>query len=104
MAKIILFPKDVQNMGGFIVENVANLGYRDIIVGNPTDEPIKIEIPVYNEDVVKSYEELGVVVHRMGYDESLASALEKVKSIVKTDTLKDLSIYDVPYRRDKNKK
>ncbi len=103
MAKFILFPKDVQNMGGYIVENVAKLGYRDIIVGNPTDEPIKIEIPVYNEDVVKSYEELGVIVYRMKPEESLIAALDKVKAIVKTDNLKDMN-YDIPRKKKTNKK
>ena len=103
MAKFILFPKDVQNMGGYIVENVAKLGYRDLIVGNLTDELIKIDIPVYNEDVVKSYEQLGVVVYRMKSDESLISALEKVKAIVKTDKLKDLS-YDIPKKKKATKK
>jgi len=103
MAKFILFPKDVQNMGGYIVENVAKLGYRDIIVGNPTEEPIKIEIPVYNEDVVKSYEELGVIVYRMKPEESLIAALDKVKAIVKTDNLKDMN-YDIPRKKKTNKK
>ncbi len=103
MAKFILFPKDVQNMGGYIVENVAKLGYRDIIVGNPTDEPIKIDIPVYNEDIVKNYEQLGVVVYRMKTDESLTSALEKVKAIVKTDTLKDMN-FDIPKKKATKKK
>jgi len=103
MAKFILFPKDVQNMGGYIVENVAKLGYRDIIVGNPTDEPIKIDIPVYNEDIVKSYEQLGIIVYRLKIDESLISALEKVKAIVKTDTLKDMN-FDIPLKKKTNKK
>lgn len=103
MAKFILFPKDVQNMGGYIVENVAKLGYRDIIVGNPTDEPIKIDIPVYNEDIVKNYEQLGVVVYRMKTDESLTSALEKVKAVVKTDTLKDMN-FDIPKKKATKKK
>ncbi|MCC7572953.1 MAG: energy-converting hydrogenase B subunit EhbP [Candidatus Methanofastidiosum sp.] len=104
MAKFILFPKDVQNMGGYIVENVAKLGYRDIIVGNPTDEPIKIEIPVYNEDIVKSYEQLGIIVYRMKTDESLISALDKVKAIVKTDNLKDMKNYDIPKKKKTIKK
>jgi energy-converting hydrogenase B subunit P len=103
MAKFILFPKDVQNMGGFIVENVAKLGYRDIIVGNPTDEPIKVDIPVYNEDIVKSYEALGIIVYRMKPEESLISALDKVKALVKTDTLKDMN-YDVPKKKKTTKK
>jgi energy-converting hydrogenase B subunit P len=103
MAKFILFPKDVQNMGGYIVENVAKLGYRDIIVGNPTDESIKIDIPVYNEDIVKSYEQLGIIVYRLKIDESLTSGLEKVKAIVKTDTLKDMN-FDIPLKKKTNKK
>jgi len=103
MAKFILFPKDVQNMGGYIVENVAKLGYRDIIVGNPTDEPIKVDIPVYSEETVKKYEELGIVVYRMKTDESLISALDKVKAIVKTDTLKDMD-FDIPKKKVTKKK
>ncbi|NMC60581.1 MAG: energy-converting hydrogenase B subunit EhbP [Candidatus Methanofastidiosa archaeon] len=103
MAKFILFPKDVQNMGGYIVENVAKLGYRDIIVGNPTEEPIKIDIPIYNEEIVKSYEQLGVVVYRMKNEESLIASLDKVKAIVKTDRLKDMN-YNIPNRKATKKK
>ncbi|NMC75955.1 MAG: energy-converting hydrogenase B subunit EhbP [Candidatus Methanofastidiosa archaeon] len=103
MAKFILFPKDVQNMAGYIVENVAKLGYRDIVVGNPTDEPIKIDIPIYNEDIVKSYEQLGVVVYRMKTEESLIAALDKVKAIVKTDSLKDMN-YNIPKAKKTKKK
>jgi hypothetical protein len=39
----------------------------------------------------------------MKSDESLISALEKVKAIVKTDKLKDLS-YDIPKKKKATKK
>ncbi|KYC47763.1 MAG: hydrogenase subunit EhbP [Candidatus Methanofastidiosum methylothiophilum] len=72
-------------------------------MGNPTDEPIKIDIPIYNEDIVKSYEQLGVVVYRMKTEESLIAALDKVKAIVKTDSLKDMN-YNIPKAKKTKKK
>lgn len=79
MCKFILPAKKVINLGGFIVENHFAFPFRDLVVGNPTDENIKLPVPVYGMEEVEEMKELGVVVYEMKEGESLAEALKKVK-------------------------
>jgi len=79
MPKFIMLPKMVINLGGYIVENRANLGYRDVIVGNPTDESIKIYVPIYSEENVEDIEKLGLLVHRLTEDENFVEEIEIIK-------------------------
>ncbi|MBU7038153.1 MAG: energy-converting hydrogenase B subunit EhbP [Theionarchaea archaeon] len=79
MCKFILPSKKVQNMGGYIVENHSEFPFRDLIVGNPTDENIKIPVPIYTMDEVEKIKELGIVTYEMQAGESLAEALQTVK-------------------------
>lgn len=79
MPKYILFPKHVMNLGGYIIENQANLGYRDVIVGNPTKESIKLYVPIYGEDDVVAIEKLGVLIHRFYEDENLVEEIQEMK-------------------------
>ena len=96
MCKFILASKKVQNMGGYIVENHAwhveeqtgtteeraKFPFRDLVVGNPTEENIKLPVPIYTMEEVETIKELGVVTYEMQEGESLAEALQKVRAQV----------------------
>ncbi len=82
MTKISIEPKLVFNLGGYIVESVAGLSYRDVVVGNPGDETIKVDAPVYSEQDLKAYEDAGLICEPMKEGDSLAATLEKVKKKV----------------------
>lgn len=82
MTKISIEPKLVFNLGGYVVESVANLPYRDVVVGNPRDETIKVDAPVYSDADLKAYEDAGLILEPMKEGDSLAGTLEKVKKKV----------------------
>ena len=48
------------SLGGYIVE--WNFPYRNLIVVNKTSEPIKIEIPVFDEEWIAQHKDLGLDV------------------------------------------
>ncbi len=50
-------PKHMVSLGGYIVE--TQFPYRNLIVINKTSEPIKIEIPVFDESWIEEHRELG---------------------------------------------
>ena len=52
-------PKHMVSLGGYIVE--TQFPYRNLIVINKTSEPIKIEIPVFDESWIEEHRELGPV-------------------------------------------
>lgn len=82
MCKFILPSKKVQNMGGYLVENNFEFPFRDLVVGNPTNENIKIPVPIYTMDEVEQIKQLGIVTYEMQAGESLVEALQKVKDKV----------------------
>lgn len=83
MPKFIVPEKEVINLGGYILENVAKLGYRDVIVGNPLKEPVKIYVPIYSENDVVAIEDLGLYVHRFQKDESLVEEILAMRQRVR---------------------
>ena len=56
--KFALRPYHVISLGGYIVE--TDFPYRNLIVVNKTSEPIKIEIPVFNEEWIQEHRDLGL--------------------------------------------
>lgn len=82
MPKFIMLPKMVINLGGYIIENKADLNYRDVIVGNPKEESVKIFVPIYSEKNVEDIEKLGLLVHRFTEDESFVEEIEIMKKKV----------------------
>ncbi|MCC7569475.1 MAG: energy-converting hydrogenase B subunit EhbP [Candidatus Methanofastidiosa archaeon] len=80
MPKFIVQPKEALNLGGYILENKAKLGYRDVIVGNPFKEPVKIYVPIYSEKEVEGIEALGLYVHRFCIGESLVEEIEAMRA------------------------
>lgn len=79
MCKFILASKKVQNLGGYIVENHYDFPFRDLVVGNPTDENIKIPVPVYTMEEVEKIKELGIITLEMQEGDSLVDAIQEVR-------------------------
>ena len=57
-----------------------NFPYRDIILVNKTSEPIKAEIPVFNEEWIDEHKELGLDVILVKEGESFLSLFKKAKA------------------------
>ena len=87
MPKIAIRGKDVINLGGWVVEHRANLPYRDYVIGNPFDEPVKIEAPIYSIEGIKAIEELGLIVEPVSAYETLTEKLKKVKSLIESSLI-----------------
>jgi len=77
--KFTVEPGRVFNLGGYIVENVAKLPYRDLVVGNHLKEPVKIDVPIYSEQMVMAIRESGLVVRPVREGEDLVGAINRVK-------------------------
>jgi hypothetical protein len=72
MPKIAIRGKDVINLGGWVLEHRAKLPYRDYVIGNPFDEP------------VKAIEELGLIVEPVSSYDKLTEKLKKVKALIES--------------------
>ena len=81
--KFFFEPGKVMNLGGYICEPVAKLPYRDVVVGNPTKEIVKIDIPIYSEQMVEAIRELGLIVRTVQEGEDLVDAINRVKKALK---------------------
>lgn len=82
MPKIVIRGKHVINLGGWVVEYRANLPYRDYVVGNPFDEPVKIEAPIYSIDGIKALQDLGLIVEPVAKYDRLIEKIKKVKALI----------------------
>ena len=82
--KFVVRPMHIVSVGGYIVE--TQFTYRNLIVVNPTEEPIKIDIPVFTEDWIEEHRQLGLEITPLTEDESFLSKFRKAK--VKLDKLK----------------
>ena len=49
--KFVMRPYHIISLGGYIIE--WDFPYRDLIIVNPTSEPIKLEIPVFDEECIQ---------------------------------------------------
>jgi energy-converting hydrogenase B subunit P len=58
--KFVIRPQHIISVGGYIVE--TDFPYRNIIVVNPTDEPIKIDVPIFSEDWIIVHRQLGLEI------------------------------------------
>ncbi len=58
--KFVVRPLHMVSLGGYIVE--WDVPFRNLIVVNKTEEPIKIEIPVLNEEWIETHRDLGLEV------------------------------------------
>lgn len=58
--KIVLRAHHIIGLGGYIVE--LRTSFRNLIVVNHSDEPIKLEVPVLTDDWIEDHEALGLEV------------------------------------------
>lgn len=68
------------SLGGYIVE--LDFPYRNIIVVNPTDEHIKIEVPVFDEDWIDEHRELGLRIIPVRDEDNYLSLWRREKALL----------------------
>lgn len=83
--KFVVRAMHIISVGGYIVE--TQFPYRNLIVVNPTEEPIKIDIPIFTEDWIAEHRELGLKITPITEKESFLSNFRKAK--IKLDKLKE---------------
>jgi hypothetical protein len=82
MPKIVVESGMVLNMGGYIVENMADLPYIDVVIGNPLREDVKISAPLYSAHQLKEYERQGLIIDYINRGDKLKDKLDAVKAKV----------------------
>lgn len=78
LLKFVVRPHHVVSLGGYIVER--SFPYRNVILLNKTEEPIKVEIPVFNEEWIEEHRDLGLDVILVGEEDSFLSLFRKAKA------------------------
>jgi energy-converting hydrogenase B subunit P len=86
--KFVVRPMHIVSVGGYIVE--TEFPYRNLIVVNPTEEPIKIDIPIYNEEWIDEHRQLGLEITPITENDSFLSNFRKAK--IKLDKLKEMKL------------
>ena len=91
MPKMVLLPKLTMALGGYIRETTMPYNedeaepfpHRNVIVGNPTNEPIKIDVPAYNDGWIERHKDLGLIIVPVSENDDFVGlykmVLEKVK-------------------------
>ena len=85
MPRIAIRPKAVINLGGWVCERKLTIPFRDYVIGNPFDEPVKISSPIYTMDDIKAIEDLGLIVEPVAATDRLVDKLNKVKALIETN-------------------
>ncbi len=83
--KFVVTPFHIISVGGYIVE--TDLPYRNIIVVNPTEEPIKIDIPIFSQDWIERHRQLGLEIIPITEEDTFLTNFRRAK--VKLDRLKE---------------
>jgi len=78
--KMVIRPHHMISLGGYIVE--LEFPYRNIIVVNPTDEHIKIEVPVFDEDWIEGHRELGLRIIPVRDEDNYLSLWRREKALL----------------------
>jgi energy-converting hydrogenase B subunit P len=76
--KFVVRPQHIISLGGYIRE--TRFPYRNLIVVNPTEEPIKIDIPVFEEEWIEEHRKLGLEITPVTEEESFLTAFKKAKA------------------------
>ncbi len=76
--KFVVRPQHIISLGGYIVE--TDFPYRNIIVVNPTQAPIKIDIPVFNTEWIDEQRKLGLEIIPTKDDDSFLRSWRKAKA------------------------
>ncbi|QHN07772.1 energy-converting hydrogenase B subunit P [Methanothermobacter sp. THM-2] len=78
--KMVIRPHHMISLGGYIVE--LEFPYRNLIVVNPTDEYIKIEVPVFDEDWIEEHRELGLRIIPVRDEDNYLSLWRREKALL----------------------
>lgn len=73
--KFVVRPYHMISLGGYIVE--WDFPYRNLIVVNKTAEPIKIEIPVFDESWIQEHRKLGLEIIPISKEDNYLSMYKK---------------------------
>ena len=76
--KIVVRAQHIMSLGGYIVER--NFPFRNIILVNKTPEPVKVEVPVFDEEWIEESRDLGLEVIPVKEDESFLNLYRKAKA------------------------
>jgi energy-converting hydrogenase B subunit P len=76
--KIVIRPLHIMSLGGYIVE--TDFPYRNVIVVNPTEEPIKLEVPVFNAEWLEEQRKLGLELTPLTEEDNYLSKFRKAKA------------------------
>jgi len=85
MTKLLIEAKTVMNLGGYVVERIANLPYIDVIIGNPLNEDVKIDAPIYSAEDLEKIKKLGLFVEGIDGKKPLKECLEEMKKRVEKE-------------------
>ena len=75
--KIVLRPHHIIGLAGYIVE--VRTSFRNLIVVNHEDEPIKLEVPVLNDEWIEEHEALGLEVIPVNDDDDFLVRYQMAK-------------------------
>lgn len=75
--KFVVRPLHIISVGGYIVE--TDFPYRNIIVVNPTEEPIKIDVPIFSVDWIEEHRQLGLEIIPIEEEQNFLSNFRKAK-------------------------
>ena len=73
--KFVLRPFHMVSLGGYIVE--TEFPFRNLIIVNKNSEPIKVEIPVFNESWIDEHRALGIDVIPVSDEDSFLTLWKK---------------------------
>ncbi|CDG65880.1 hypothetical protein MBMB1_1801 [Methanobacterium sp. MB1] len=76
--KIVIRPMHIMSLGGYIVE--TDFPYRNVIMVNPTEEPMKVEVPVFDEEWVEEHRQLGLELTPLTEEDNYLSEFRKAKA------------------------
>jgi energy-converting hydrogenase B subunit P len=83
--KFVVRPQHIVSLGGYIVE--TQFPYRNVVVVNPTNEPIKIDIPIFEEEWIEEHRKLGLDITPLKEEDNFLSIFRKQK--MKLDKIKE---------------
>ena len=76
--KIVIRPLHIMSLGGYIVE--TDFPYRNVIVVNTTEEPIKLEVPVFDAEWLEEQRKLGLELTPLTEEDNYLSKFRKAKA------------------------
>ncbi|MBQ6443840.1 MAG: energy-converting hydrogenase B subunit P [Methanosphaera sp.] len=75
--KIVLRAHHIISLAGYIVE--LRTSFRNLIVVNHTDEPIKLEVPVLNDGWIEDHKDLGLEIIPLKDDDDFLVQFQMAK-------------------------